>query len=387
MSKWLPLTLSLALMGQWFGVHHLAGDEALVVALAAGAGIFGAALALSWAAEVAQLDIPAALAFAFLAFVAVLPEYAVDIYFAWQAGTDPAYVSYATANMTGANRILIGVGWPVVILAYWWRSSNNHIELSRGQNTELRYLLFATVYSFVIPLKGTLSVVDTVVLSALFLAYLSAVARSEVIEPELGGPAEQLGRLAPLPRRLATVFLFAAAGVTIFAAAEPFAEALLEVGAETGIEKFVLVQWLAPLASETPEFIVAVIFALKLKPQAGFATLLSSKVNQWTLLIGALPVAFSLSAGEIGPLVLDHRQNQEILLTAAQSLFAVVLICGRRFSAAQAGVLAFLFIVQLVWPDPLVRRAFVVVYLAGAVVLGLGATRRKALGALVLGRA
>ncbi|MGH2795964.1 MAG: sodium:proton exchanger, partial [Actinomycetota bacterium] len=40
-----------------------------------GIGILGAAFLLSWGAEVAQLDISQALAIAFLAFIAVLPEY------------------------------------------------------------------------------------------------------------------------------------------------------------------------------------------------------------------------------------------------------------------------------------------------------------------------
>ena len=48
-------------------------------ALAFGLAIVGAAFILSWAAEAAQLDISAGLAIALLAFIAVLPEYAVDM--------------------------------------------------------------------------------------------------------------------------------------------------------------------------------------------------------------------------------------------------------------------------------------------------------------------
>jgi len=51
-----------------------------------GLGIFGAAFLLSWAAELAQLYISQNLALALLALIAVLPEYAVDMYFAWMAG-------------------------------------------------------------------------------------------------------------------------------------------------------------------------------------------------------------------------------------------------------------------------------------------------------------
>ena len=88
---------------------------------------------LSWGAELAQLDIPQALAIAFLAVIAVLPEYAVDMYFAWQAGKDPAYVSYATANVTGSNRLLIGVGWATVVIAFWLKSGLREIPLLKEQ--------------------------------------------------------------------------------------------------------------------------------------------------------------------------------------------------------------------------------------------------------------
>ena len=51
-----------------------------------GLAIVGAAFLLSWAAEVAQLDISAGLAIALLALIAVLPEYAVDLVFAKEGG-------------------------------------------------------------------------------------------------------------------------------------------------------------------------------------------------------------------------------------------------------------------------------------------------------------
>src|SRR5262249_45981201 len=56
-----------------------------VEALLYGLAIVGAAFMLSWGAEAAQLDVSAGLAIALLAFVAVLPEYAVELVFAFQA--------------------------------------------------------------------------------------------------------------------------------------------------------------------------------------------------------------------------------------------------------------------------------------------------------------
>jgi len=76
------------------------GIEPEVVAALAGLAILGSAFLLSWSCEVAEQDIPQALALLVLALVGVLPEYAIDLHFAWVAGKDPTYASYAVANMT-----------------------------------------------------------------------------------------------------------------------------------------------------------------------------------------------------------------------------------------------------------------------------------------------
>jgi len=370
MKLWLWFAAAAALPLQWLIIHfsgvHLAPHWE---ALSSGISIFGAAFLLSWAAELAQLDIPQALALAFLALIAVLPEYAVDIYFAWQAGKDPSYISYATANMTGANRLLIGLGWATIVIAFWLKTGKKVVTLGKDQKVEIIALGAATLYSFAIPLKGTMSVVDAFFLLSLFAGYMLIASRAHVVEPELEGPPEMIAHLATGVRRAITLLLFAYSGLTIFSAAEPFAEGLLTSGRTLGIEEFILVQWLAPLASESPEFIVAILFALRGNPQASMRTLISSKVNQWTLLIGMLPLAYSLSAGQIVPMQMDARQVQEILLTAAQSLFALVVIASFTFSLGEAVVLLGLFVSQLFFVSPEIRYLYSLVYIVLALVL------------------
>ena len=116
------------------------------------------------------------------------------------------------------------------------------------------------------------------------------------------------------------MFLFAAA--VILLCAEHFAEALVESGADVGISEFLLVQWLAPLASEAPELLVAGLYAWRLNTNAGLGTLVSSKVNQWTLLVGTLPIVFAARLGSLHGLPIDAHQREELFLTAAQSFFA-----------------------------------------------------------------
>ena len=342
-----------------------------LLALIFGLAIVGAAFLLAWAAEVAQLDISAGLAIAVLAFIAVLPEYAVDLVFALKGGE--AYKEFgpvcqsaadiaagresdcalALANMTGANRLLIGIGWTMVVFIAWRRYKAvgrrvDGVELERSHAVELSFLSVATVYSLTLPLKSSITLIDSAILVGIFVAYMVRISKAPAQEPHLVGPAEALGKL-PVPRRRATVvglFLFAA--FIILLCAEKFAEALVETGQSVGISEFFLVQWLAPLASEAPELLVASLWAYRLNASAGLGTLVSSKVNQWTLLVGTLPIAFAIASSSASGLPIIARQREEVFLTAAQSFFAVVTLVNLSMSLREAGLLFTLFWAQFV---------------------------------------
>ncbi len=377
MKDWVFLGSMLLLPLQWLVVRGTAEAlPELAIALLAGAAIFGSAFLLSWAAELAQLEVSQTLAIAVLALIAVLPEYAVDIYFAWMGGRDPAYAGFATANMTGANRLLIGIGWSAVVFLAWLRHGARSVKLPGGMGVEVRYLTLATLYAFVVPLRGKLSLLDTAVYLGIFALYVRAAARAEVVEPELEGVAKRIAGLPVPRRRAATLFLFAYAALAILLAAEPFAESLLATGRHFGVEQFILVQWVAPLVSEAPELIVALLFVARGNAAAGMGTLLSSKVNQWTLLVGMIPAAYSLSAGHIGGMPLDERQIEEVLLTAAQSLFAVAVIANLEFRLGEAVLLLALFMPQPFFTSPSSRYAYALLYVVGFfVILGRSSVR------------
>jgi cation:H+ antiporter len=132
----------------------------------------------------------------------------------------------------------------------------------------------------------------------------------------------------------------------ILLCAEPFAHALVQTGHEHGISEFFLVQWLAPLASEAPEFIVAGLFAWRLQTNAALGALVSSKVNQWTLLVGSLPIVFMIASHSFHGLPIQGTQRLELLLTASQSLFAVAVIANLRMSISEAWWIFALFWAQ-----------------------------------------
>jgi cation:H+ antiporter len=339
-----------------------------VEAVLFGMAVVGAAFILSWAAEAAQLDISAGLAIALLAFIAVLPEYAVDMVFAWKAGNaveasgmscippgaSPEAAtpcSLALANMTGANRLLIGIGWSMVVFIAWWRFRKRGVQmkevaLERSHSVELSFLAVATAYSLTLPLKHTITLIDAAILVGIFVLYTIRVASAPAEEPHLVGPARYIGSFSTRGRRTSLVVMFLFAAGVILLVAERFAEALVATGEQFGISEFLLVQWLAPLASEAPELLVAGLFAWRLNTNAGLGTLVSSKVNQWTLLVGTLPIVFAIASGSLHGLPVEPRQREELFLTAAQSVFAVAILSSLSISVREALMLFGLFWAQ-----------------------------------------
>ncbi len=416
-----PLTAAVgatALTLPWIGV--LVSGAALptgTTVFLSGLAILGASFLLAWAAETAEKDVPRSFAIAVLAVLAVAPEYAVDALYAWtagaQAGTERGIEAgnLAIANMTGANRILIGLGWSAIALFTIWRAlrvtdvSVRHYDgrladavvLDRGISIEIAFLGIATLWAFFIPLLGGIDILDTVVLVGLYVAYILIILRAGV-----EAPAEHVGVPAYFqayarPRRIATVIgLFVYSGAMLLLAVEEFAHGLEGLGVAYGIPKFFMIQWIAPLASESPELIVVAVLVMKSRSTAGFNALISSKLNQWTLLIGTLAVVYSIAFGRYGVLEFEFKQSLEIWLTAAQSFFALALLVDFELSAREAVALLALFVSQVAIeflvlrvlpvanPEILSHRsliAFTVIY----IVLGLAlfVRRREAVAELL----
>ena len=348
-----PYIIAVGMTLPGIGLRFLHPDVSpLLVALLSGMAILGASFLLTWACEVAQMDIPQAVAVAVVAFIAVLPEYAVDMYFTWMAGQHPesAYSHYAIANMTGANRLLIGVGWSSIVLVFA-RRFHSGVSLPDDKRTDVLFLGLATIYALFIPLKGSLTWIDGLALLGIYIWYICIIARRPVEEEEPEGPAALLAQFAKKVRLRSVIAIFLFSALVIMCNAEPFSESLVASGKLLGINEFLLVQWLAPIASESPEFIIALMFAARGNASLALGSLLSSKLNQWTLLVGMIPGVYAASFGSLSPSInLDTHQFQEILLTAGQSLFAVALLVDLRLQVREAGWLLVLFAAQLLSP-------------------------------------
>jgi cation:H+ antiporter len=355
--------LGLAELFQFAAPHLSPPLQALIY----GVAVVGAAFVLAWAAEAAQLDVSASLAIGVLALIAVLPEYAVGFVFAWKGGNDVERYgagcqapdsetnncSLVLANMTGANRLLIGIGWSLIVfIAYWqWRrrgERHHGVTMERSKAVELAYLSIACAYCLTLPLKRTVTLIDAVILVSIFIAYTLRISRAPQTHPDLIGPAAWVGAMDRRARRASVLSMFAVAGIVILLVAEHFAESLVETGAELGVSEFLLVQWLAPLASEAPELLVVSLYAWRLKTGEALTAVVSSKINQWTLLVGTLPLVFAIASGSLHGLPVETAQRQEVLLTAAQTVFAVALLVNLSISLREAFALFGLFWAQFI---------------------------------------
>jgi len=350
---------------------HLSPLPAILVF---GSAVVASAFLLVWGAEAAQRDISGSLATAILAVIAVLPEYAVDLFFAWSAGHVPEHAHYAAANMTGSNRLLLGLGWPFVVFMFAFGARRRGqrvtgIELRPMRRMDLGFLGAASVYSLVVPFTRRIAWYDSVVLLSLFASYLWRAAQGHREEPHLVGVAKRIGDLPRHVRRAAVISLMLAATAFVITAAEPFAQALVQGGRQLGIDEFLLVQWLAPLSSESPELLVAAVLALRGHQDSALGTLLSAKVNQWTLLVGSLPIAYAIGGGGRAGIVLDARQTEEFILTAAQTILGFAVLADLRLSIWEALALLLLFLLQFPFPTPEVRLGFAAAYAALAAVL------------------
>src|SRR5262245_199918 len=128
------------------------------------------AFLVAWGAEAAQFLISQGLALAILAWVQTLPEFAVEAVIAWEAGGIPARSHLAIANLTGAIRLLLGLGWPMIyfVFAVSARRRGNgkpvRIVLQPEHAVEVIGLIPPLLYFVVIVWKQTMSWIDAVVL-------------------------------------------------------------------------------------------------------------------------------------------------------------------------------------------------------------------------------
>ncbi len=318
--------------------------------------ILGSSFVVAWGAEAAQFYVSQGLALALLAWIQVLPEFAVEAVIAWHRD-----IALMTANFTGALRLLTGLGWPVIWLVFaiarrargepgFWAA----IDLDDEHSIEIVGLVPALGYFGWIIGKGSLELVDSAVLLAIYVAYLVVLNRVPAREAEhfedLGVVPRAIMNLPGRRRSLTIVAMFLGGAMLLYLTVGPFLTSMVGIATTIGISQFVFVQWVAPFLSEFPEFVSTSNWA-RSRGKAGMAlmNMASSNINQWTVLAAMIPIAYCLSLGRVAAIpMVEHRG--ELILTLLQSVLGVLLLANLRFHAFEALGLFLLWFVQFLMP-------------------------------------
>ena len=361
------------------------GGGAALAALWTFPSMLLSAFLVAWGAEAAQFLISQGLALAILAWLQTLPEFAVEAVIAWEAGRNPERAHLAVANLTGAIRLLLGLGWPMIYFVFAWsarrRGDPAHapIKLQREHAIEVIGLIPPLLYFVVIVWKQTISWLDAVVLLALYVVYLLVLLRNPPHSVEELGDAAVVSRWAYRQRgwrqKAAIGALFAGGGFLLYVTAHPFLESMLAVAGLLGVSQFVLVQWVAPFLSEFPEKVSAFLWARRVThaPMA-LMNMVSSNINQWTVLAAMIPLVYGYShyhhTGTWADFRFDAAQRLEIILTLLQTGLGVVLLANMEFDWFDATALFVLWAVQFFVPH--LREAVSIGYALWIVVLLVG---------------
>ncbi|HLJ47422.1 MAG TPA: hypothetical protein VKU01_15505 [Bryobacteraceae bacterium] len=317
--------------------------------------ILVSALLITWAAESAQFFIAQGFALAILAWLQTLPEFAVEAVLAWHR-----QVPYLLANLTGALRLLTGLGWPAIYFAAAFVHRKNtkqpllRIQLHTQHSVQVVGLIIPLAYMTFVWWKGTLHLYDAIFLIAIYAAYLTLLHRMPPQDQEGIDDLERIPRaivLSPRPRRIALIALFfLAGGALIYFTAEPFLGSLMALAALAHIPNFVFIQWVAPFVSEFPEMASTFYWARTVvhAPMA-LMNMVSSNINQWTLLVAMLPIVYSLSLGAPAGIPLDPQQELELLMTIGQALLGLLFLINMELAWWEASVLFALWVIQFVF--------------------------------------
>ncbi len=343
------------------------------------------AFLVAWGAEAAQFLISQGLALAILAWLQTLPEFAVEAVIAWEAGRNPERAHLAIANLTGAIRLLLGLGWPMIYFVFAFsgrRRGDPHlapITLQPEHAVEIVGLVPPLLYFVVIVWKQSITWIDALVLLLLYVAYLLVLLRNPPHNVEELADAPRVSQWAYRQRgwrrHAAIGALFGGGGLLLYVTAHPFLESMLAVAAMLGISQFVLVQWVAPFLSEFPEKVSAFLWARRVThaPMA-LMNMVSSNINQWTVLAAMIPLVYGYShyqhTGTWSAFHFDAGQRLEIILTLLQTGLGLVLLANMEFDWFDATALFVLWVVQFLAPH--LREEVSVAYALWIVILLVG---------------
>ncbi|MGC8899894.1 MAG: hypothetical protein ACP5OF_00390 [bacterium] len=312
------------------------------------------ALLIAWAAESAQYFISQGLALALLAWFQTAPEFMVEADLAWHKE-----VHLMLANLTGSLRLLTGVGLPLVFfVSYFYNRKHKNgstIHIETAHSIEILAFVTGLLYLLFVYIKGSLTIIDGIVMLAVYLVYLFLLtklpSREKEEQTQLEYVPAKIIRLKPNYRTFMIITLFIIGGLGLIFVVDPFIESMKSLAVSIGISEFIFIQWVSPFLSEFPEKLSAFYWAKKKRGATmGLMNIVSSTINQFTLLPALLPLIYSIASHGITPISFDPHQKAELLLTVAQCSTTILLLIDMKFSLYEASSMFIVWCIQFFMP-------------------------------------
>jgi len=282
-------------------------------------------------------------------------------------------VALVSANFTGAVRLLVGLGWPMIytVAAFFHRKKHRSalrvIRLEPEHSVEVMGMLLPLAYFVVIAAKGTLSIWDGVVLTVFYVAYMAVLQRippKDLEDPEQQEwPIKKIVVMKPLKRNLTISGLFIGGAVANLL----HRRALPALPALAGPHSGDLPVRLRAVGGALLERVPRKALGLLLGPQDHGG---AHGAHEHGLLQhqpvdhagGHDPGRVRLLRGHVQPIPFDHEQRIEIFLTIAQSAYGLCLLINMAFAWHEAVILFALFLAQFCIPG--LREEVTFLYLA-----------------------
>ena len=194
------------------------------------------------------------LVLASIALLAVLPEFIIEVRFAYTQQAE-----LVTANLTGATRLTADRRCRAATLGCVpgspKASSSNAVPACCGTSAGAGNFSSMTckVFAIQVVARGRLTVVDGIILLALYVLYARRVQGTPEEEPAVAGVPAGLLSLPRRYQRPVIAGLTGLAAVVVLMVANPFVDALLLTGTSLGFDPYFLIQSVVPVATEAPE--------------------------------------------------------------------------------------------------------------------------------------
>jgi cation:H+ antiporter len=272
-----------------------------------------------------------------LALLTTLPEYS----FVYWACVKTEY-QMAIGSAIGACTILVTLGYGLVILLATCKLSRNPvkaIQLSKATRIDAFYLLGTAIVAFIlIYIDDRLSVIDGIILTLIFFAYIYNVVRAEKSLLE-GEPVTK--------KELVRAFIeLIIGGAIVFLASERFVDSMISVSNILHVPPVLIAVVLGPIASEMPEKLTAYIVVLKngANAELSICNFIGSKVNHNSLLLAVIPFVAAIHGhGDVTGL-----KSPMFMVMTILTVFVGVFLMRGRLERWQGAVLSFCYVAAMV---------------------------------------